>query len=156
MSIFEGLTLTRLDGSAMDPSELDGHAVLVVNVASQCGLTPQYLGLEALAAARRDDGLVVLGVPCNQFGGQEPGTAEEIATFCAMNYGITFPMLTKQDVNGADRSPLYQRLVGEGPDIQWNFEKFVLGRDGEVRERFSPTVVPDDPALISAIDAALG
>lgn len=153
------LTLTALDGSPL-ATDLSGKVVLFVNVASQCGLTPQYTGLQALAEEARDDGLVVVGVPCNQFAGQEPGTSEEIATFCAVTYGVDFPLLEKQDVNGPGRSPLYAWLIdsgaGGGTDIEWNFGKFLVGRDGEVLRRFSPTVTPEDAELRSAIAAALG
>ncbi|TNE87599.1 MAG: glutathione peroxidase [Deltaproteobacteria bacterium] len=152
------LALTALDGSPF-ATDLTGKVVLFVNVASRCGLTPQYNGLQALAEEKRDDGLVIVGVPCNQFGAQEPGSADEIATFCSVTYGVDFPLLEKQDVNGAGRSPLYQWLVGSeaggGKDIEWNFGKFLVGKDGAVLERFAPTVPPEDPSLRSAIDAAL-
>lgn len=155
MSIFSSLDLIALDGTPFDAHQLAGKAVLVVNVASRCGLTPQYTGLEALAAT---PDLVVLGVPCNQFGGQEPGSAEEIATFCSTTYGVTFPMLAKQDVNGDTRSALYERLVssdaGGGHDISWNFEKFLVGPQGDVLQRFAPTTAPDDSALVDAIRTA--
>lgn len=153
------LSLVRLDGTPFPSSELVGKAVLFVNVASKCGLTPQYEGLQALYTERKDQGLVIVGVPSNQFGSQEPGTKEEIATFCKLNYGVTFPILEKQDVNGPRRSPLYKWLVaseaGEGRDVGWNFEKFVVGRDGEVVERLSPKVTPNAPELLAAIDEAL-
>lgn len=147
--------LVALDGAALPQEALANKVVLFVNVASQCGLTPQYAGLQALADSRAEAGFLVVGVPCNQFGGQEPGTADEIASFCESMYGVTFPLLEKQDVNGPDRSPLYQVLVGEGPDIQWNFEKFLVGRDGAVVGRFSPMIRPDDADLAAAIEAAL-
>ncbi len=149
------LSLTKLDGSKMPAADLTGKTVLFVNVASACGYTKQYEGLQALYSARKDDGLVVVGVPCNQFGGQEPGSAEEIATFCKKNFGVTFPMLEKQDVNGAKRSPLYSSLVGSGGDISWNFEKFLVGPDGAVVGRFPSSVKPDSPKLAAAIDTAL-
>ena len=141
------LELTRLDGSAFPKSELADRAVLFVNVASRCGLTPQYTGLVELHG--KYDGLTVVGVPCNQFGAQEPGSPDEIATFCSVTYGVDFPLLEKQDVNGDTRSPLYRWLVdsepGQGKDIAWNFGKFLVGRDGEVRARFEPTSgTPDD------------
>jgi glutathione peroxidase-family protein len=152
------VTLTRLDGSAMAWSELEGRVVLFVNVASRCGLTPQYEELVQLDQALRPRGLTIVGVPCNQFLGQEPGTAEEIATFCATRYGADFPLLEKQDVNGAGRSPLYQWLIAHsgGADIGWNFEKVLVGRDGQVAGRFSPRTAPSAPELRAAIEAALG
>ncbi len=150
------LKLTRLDGSAFDTAEIQGKAVLFVNVASKCGLTPQYQLLQTLWESRRDRGFCVVGVPCNQFGGQEPGSAAEIAEFCSLNYGVTFPLLAKQDVNGDGRSPLFGWLVGDGSIIVWNFAKFLVGRDGEVIRRFSPDVSPDAPELLASIDAALG
>jgi len=134
-----------------------GRAALVVNVASRCGLTPQYAALERLHETRDD--LVVIGVPCNQFGGQEPGTAEEIEQFCSATYGVTFPMLAKTDVNGPDRAPLFEALTavadGEGAagDVQWNFEKWLLSPDGEPVARFRPRTEPDDPQVRAAIDA---
>ena len=153
------MTLTSLDGSPLDRSVVDGQVVLYVNVASECGLTPQYEGLQALYESRKDQGLVIVGVPCNQFGGQEPGGAEEIASFCTLNYGVSFPLLEKQEVNGDARSPLYHYLVGSeagaGKDIQWNFAKFVVGRAGQVLHRFGPTTTPDDAELLAALDQAL-
>jgi glutathione peroxidase len=133
----------------------------VVNVASKCGLTPQYGQLEELQQRYADRGLTVLGVPCNQFAGQEPGTAEEIATFCSTTYGVSFPLTEKVDVNGEDRHPLYEHLVdvadagGHTGDIRWNFEKFLVAPGGEVVARFEPTTTPDDPAVIGAIEAHL-
>ncbi len=151
--------LIQLDGKPLDQAALAGKAVLFVNVASKCGYTKQYAGLEKLYQGWKDKGLVIVGVPCNQFGGQEPGTAEEIASFCQINYGVTFPLLAKQEVNGAGRSPLYQSLVsspaGGGQDIKWNFEKFLVGKDGAVVARFPSAVAPEDPRLVSAIEAAL-
>jgi glutathione peroxidase len=138
-----------------------GKAALVVNVASRCGLTPQYSGLEALHEELAPRGLTVVGVPCNQFKGQEPGTAEEIAEFCSATYGVTFPLLAKVDVNGEDRAPLFEALTaapdaeGQAGDVQWNFEKWLLSADGEVVGRFRPLVEPDDPALREAVEAAL-
>ena len=153
------LPLTALDGKTLPAETLAGHVVLVVNVASQCGYTPQYKGLEALYEQYKDQGLVLVGVPCNQFGGQEPGTAEEIKNFCSLNYGVTFPLLSKAEVNGAGRSDLYKMLVnspaGGGTDIKWNFEKFLVGRDGKVKARFKSSVTPEDPALRQAIEAEL-
>lgn len=139
-----------------------GKVVLIVNVASKCGLTPQYTGLEALQKELSSQGFSVLGVPCNQFGGQEPGSAQDITTFCSTNYGVTFPMTEKIEVNGKGRHPLYDQLTvtkdaeGHSGDIRWNFEKFLVGKDGKVIARFSPMVAPDDQALRAAITAALG
>lgn len=147
--------LTTLDGTPLKPEVIDGKVVLFVNVASACGLTPQYSGLVELQKAYGDRGFVIVGVPCNQFGAQEPGSPEEIKDFTSSKYNVEFPLLEKQDVNGANRSPLYTFLVGEGPDIQWNFGKFVVSRDGSV-ERFEPTVTPNDPGLKAAIEKALG
>jgi glutathione peroxidase len=138
-----------------------GRTALVVNVASQCGLTPQYAGLEDLHRQLSDRAFTVVGFPCNQFGGQEPGTAEEIETFCSATYGVTFPMSAKIDVNGPDRDPVYDVLTatpddqGEGGDIQWNFEKFLVSPDGQVLRRFRPMVEPDAPELREAVEAAL-
>jgi glutathione peroxidase len=155
------IALTTLDGRPTTLGELADGAALVVNVASKCGLTPQYTALEQLAKDYGDRGLTVIGVPCNQFMGQEPGTAEEIQTFCSTNYGVTFPLLAKTDVNGADRHRLYAELTktpdanGEAGDIQWNFEKFLLEPGGEVVNRFRPRTVPDAPEVIDAIAAVL-
>ena len=138
-----------------------GKAALVVNVASRCGLTPQYAGLEQLHEELAGRGFTVVGVPCNQFKGQEPGSAEEIAEFCSATYGVTFPMLAKTDVNGDERAPLFQELVqapdadGAAGDVQWNFEKWLLSPDGEVVGRFRPLVDPADPALRAAVEAQL-
>ncbi len=158
-SALANITLRRLDGSALPSAELEGKVVLFVNVASRCGLTPQYAELEKLATSYKERGFLVVGAPCNQFLGQEPGTPEEIATFCKATYGVDFPILEKQDVNGAERSPLYQWLIGSavggGSDISWNFEKFLVGRDGAVRARFAPRVVPGAPEVLTAIEAAL-
>ncbi|MEX7473315.1 glutathione peroxidase [Mycobacterium adipatum] len=156
------IPLTTLDGTDTTLGELSSRATLVVNVASKCGLTPQYTALEKVAQAYADRGLTVVGVPCNQFMGQEPGTAEEIQNFCSTTYGVTFPLLAKTDVNGADRHPLYVELTkaadagGEAGDIQWNFEKFLLNADGEVVHRFRPRTEPDAPEVIAAIEAVLG
>jgi glutathione peroxidase len=156
------IPLTTLDGTNTTLGELSSRATLVVNVASKCGLTPQYTALEKVAQAYADRGLTVVGVPCNQFMGQEPGTAEEIQNFCSTTYGVTFPLLAKTDVNGADRHPLYVELTkaadagGEAGDIQWNFEKFLLNADGEVVHRFRPRTEPDAPEVIAAIEAVLG
>jgi glutathione peroxidase len=150
-----------LTGGPADLPQYAGKAVLVVNVASKCGLTPQYEGLQALADTYADRGLVVLGVPCNQFKGQEPGSADEIAEFCSTNYGVTFPLTEKVDVNGADRHPLYAALVGTPDadgytgDIRWNFEKFLVAPDGSVAARFKPQTVPQDASVVAAIEKAL-
>ncbi|WP_336205600.1 glutathione peroxidase [Nonomuraea sp. LPB2021202275-12-8] len=136
-------------------------AVLVVNVASRCGLTPQYGGLVKLQQEYGPRGFSVVGMPCNQFMGQEPGSAEEIQEFCSTTYGVDFPLLEKGEVNGPDRHPLYERLVetpdpdGEAGDVQWNFEKFLVDRDGAVVARFRPGTTPEDPALVSAIEKLL-
>ena len=149
------------DGAEHTLAEFGDKAVLIVNVASKCGLTPQYTALEQLAKDYGDRGLTVLGVPCNQFMGQEPGTAEEIQNFCSITYGVTFPLLAKVDVNGADRHPLYAELTkaadaeGEAGDVQWNFEKFLLAPGGEIVNRFRPRTEPDAPEVISAIEAVL-
>ena len=155
------IALTTLDGRTTTLAELADGAALVVNVASKCGLTPQYTALEQLAKGYGERGLTVIGVPCNQFMGQQPGTAEEIRTFCSTNYGVTFPLLAKADVNGDDRHPLYAELTktpddrGEAGDIQWNFEKFLLAPGGTVVNRFRPRTVPDAPEVIAAIEAVL-
>lgn len=162
MTSLHDFTLPALDGSDRSLSDFYGQVALVVNVASKCGLTPQYEGLQKLHESHGDKGLAVLGFPCNQFKGQEPGTEAEIAAFCSANYGVSFPMFAKLDVNGKKRHALYawltaQETAPEGPgDVQWNFGKFVVGKDGAVRARFEPTVAPDDPALVAAIEAALG
>ena len=153
--------LTGIGGHPIDPDVVGGKAVLVVNVASKCGLTPQYTGLEDLQRTYGDRGFTVLGVPCNQFGGQEPGTSEEIETFCSTTYGVTFPMFEKIDVNGDGRHPIYGELTevpdgeGEAGDIQWNFEKFLVSPDGESIRRFRPTVDPEAPEIVDAIESEL-
>jgi len=155
------IPLTTLDGKPTSLADYADRAVLLVNVASKCGLTPQYAALEQLARDYADRGLTVIGVPCNQFMGQEPGTPEEIATFCSTTYGVTFPMTAKMDVNGADRDPLYAQLTeavdpsGHTGDIRWNFEKFVLSPTGEVTARFAPKTAPDAPEVLAAIEAVL-
>jgi glutathione peroxidase len=155
------LDLTRLDGSPASLADFDGQALLVVNVASKCGFTPQYAGLEALYERYRHRGLTVLGFPSNQFGSQEPGTAEEIAEFCSLTYGVTFPMFAKTDVNGPDRHPLFERLTrtadadGKAGDVAWNFEKFLVSPAGEVVARFRTSVAPDDPAVLEAVESVL-
>lgn len=161
MSIYD-TSIAALDGTPEVLSGLDGKVTLIVNVASKCGLTPQYEQLEQLQKDYSDRDFTVLGVPCNQFMEQEPGTPEEIQTFCSTTYGVTFPLTEKVEVNGEDRHPLYDQLTqvadaeGRDGDIQWNFEKFLVGADGQVVARFAPTVVPDDPAVTSAIESALG
>jgi len=159
VSVLADLALVSLDGAPLPPDALGGRAVLFVNVASRCGFTPQYAGLQRLHADLAPRGLVVVGVPCNQFGAQEPGTPAEIASFCSLDWGVTFPLLAKQDVNGPDRSPLYARLVGSavggGTDVRWNFEKFVVDRAGHVVARFGSRTAPDDPALREALERAL-
>ncbi len=160
MAVFAS-DMSTLEGTPLDPEALSGKAVLVVNVASKCGLTPQYTGLEHLQERYAARGFTVLGVPCNQFAGQEPGSAEEIKTFCSTTYGVTFPLTEKVDVNGSDRHPLYQRLTatpdgeGEAGDIQWNFEKFLVGADGAVVARFRPQTEPESETVTEAIEGAL-
>ena len=159
MSAFHGLTLDALDGKELPLASFKGNVVLVVNVASKCGLTPQYAALENLYQNYRNQKFSVLGVPCNQFAGQEPGTGEEIQAFCSQNYGVSFPMCSKLDVNGPERHQLYRLLAGEGAefpgDITWNFEKFLVAQDGRVLARFSPRTAPDDATIIQAIEKAL-
>lgn len=160
MTVFD-VDINALSGSPAQLGQYRGRAMLVVNVASQCGLTPQYAGLQALAEAYADRGLVVLGVPCNQFGGQEPGSAAEIAEFCQVNYGVRFPLTEKVEVNGERRHPLYAQLVGvadaEGyaGDIRWNFEKFLITPDGTAAARFHPRTEPNAPELTTAIEKVL-
>jgi glutathione peroxidase len=158
MSIMDA-SIARLNGTPSTLGEITGgRPVLLVNVASQCGLTPQYAALEELHERYADRGFTVVGVPCNQFGGQEPGTPEEIAEFCSSTYGVTFPMTEKIEVNGDGRHEVYDELVqmadesGRTGDIQWNFEKFLLDRNGKVLARFSPSVVPDDPRVVEAVE----
>ncbi len=174
------IPLQRLNGGPVTLAEHAGQVMLIVNVASKCGLTPQYVGLEQMHVAHAERGLRVLGFPCNDFGGQEPGTPEEIESFCQANYGVSFPMYGKLTVNSAPRHALYEHLIAAQPtatpsgssvlhatlekhgllpkqatDVMWNFEKFLVGRDGQVLGRFAPDVAPNDPALVAAIDAAL-
>jgi glutathione peroxidase len=162
MSDLLDLPITTLDGEPSTLGELTGgRAALVVNVASKCGLTPQYGSLEALHEEYAGRGFTVVGVPCNQFGGQEPGTSEQIAEFCSATYGVTFPMTAKVEVNGPAAHPLYERLTatpdasGEAGAIQWNFEKFLLSPDGEVVGRFRPQTQPDAPEVRAAIESVL-
>jgi glutathione peroxidase len=158
MSLYE-IPLTTLDGT---PATLpQGKALLLVNVASKCGLTPQYSGLEELQKTYGDRDFSVLGFPCNQFLGQEPGTAEEIAEFCSATYGVSFPLFEKLEVNGDERHPLFAELTavpdaeGEAGDVQWNFEKWLVSPSGQVVGRFRPGIEPSDPALVAAIEAQL-
>jgi glutathione peroxidase len=152
------IPLNRIDGTPDSLASYRGNVLLLVNFASQCGLTPQYAGLESLYETYRARGLVVAGFPANEFGSQEPGTNGEIATFCETRFGVRFPMFEKIVVKGDQIHPLYARLIQTPPggDVQWNFEKFLIGRDGSILARFAPTVKPDDPGLIAAIETALG
>jgi glutathione peroxidase len=160
MDIFD-IPISDLEGSPSSLAPYRGKAILAVNVASRCGLTPQYEGLERLQKRYGDRGFTVLGFPCNQFMGQEPGTAEEIREFCSVTYGVSFPLLEKIEVNGDNRHPIYQELTsvadgeGDAGDIQWNFEKFLISPDGETVQRFRPGIEPEDPALVEAIEGAL-
>jgi len=155
------IDVKTLSGQDASLGDLAGTTVLVVNVASECGLTPQYEGLQRLHDRFAGRGFAVAGFPCNQFGEQEPGTPEEIGEFCSVNYGVSFPMFEKIEVNGPGRHPLYAELTavpdasGEAGDIQWNFEKFLIGPDGSVIARFRPMTEPEDPAIVSAIEANL-
>ncbi|MDX6263539.1 MAG: glutathione peroxidase [Kribbellaceae bacterium] len=160
MSLYD-IPLHTLSGTDTSLAEYKGKAVLVVNVASKCGLTPQYEGLENLQKRYADRGFTVLGAPCNQFGGQEPGTAEEIETFCSTTYGVTFPMLDKLEVNGDGRHALYSELTltpdaeGAAGDVQWNFEKFLITPDGTVAARFRPQTLPESDEVVAAIESQL-
>ncbi|GGO13327.1 glutathione peroxidase [Microbispora bryophytorum] len=161
MSVLD-IPVTTIDGEGTTLGDLlGGGAALVVNVASRCGLTPQYEGLVALQRAYADRGFTVVGVPCNQFMGQEPGSAEEIKEFCSTTYGVDFPLLDKTEVNGPGRHPLYAALTevpdteGEAGDIQWNFEKFLVAADGQVVARFRPRVVPEAPEIAEAIEKVI-
>ncbi len=153
-------TLTSIDGTPLPLADLTGRVVLVVNVASQCGFTPQYRGLEQLWRTYRERGLIIVGCPCDQFGHQEPGSEAEIAQFCSTRYDVSFPMTAKLEVNGDGAHPLWHWLRASAPGllgtegIKWNFTKFLIGRDGKVIERFAPTVTPDD--LAAPIERALG
>jgi glutathione peroxidase len=160
MALFDH-PIGRLDGTPSSLAEHEGKALLLVNVASRCGLTPQYAGLESLHERFAERGFSVIGFPCNQFMGQEPGTAEEIQSFCSTTYGVTFPLYEKIDVNGEDRHPVYVDLVdvpdadGHTGDIRWNFEKFLVSPGGEVFARFNPTVVPESDEIVTTIEAIL-
>ncbi|TKK78892.1 glutathione peroxidase [Herbidospora galbida] len=150
------IPVTTLDGRATTLGDLlQGRSALVVNVASKCGLTPQYTGLVRLQDTFAPRGFTVIGVPCNQFMGQEPGTADEIQEFCSVTYGVDFPLLEKADVNGDDRHPLYRALVGDGEDIKWNFEKFTVNAGGEVTARFAPQIEPESAEVVAAIEKNL-
>jgi glutathione peroxidase len=178
MSALRDIEFEKMDGSTGTLSDHTGDVVLVVNVASQCGLTPQYTALQQLYSAKRDEGFTILAFPANNFGGQEPGTDAEIAEFCSSQYEVTFPVMSKISVVGDDQHALYAALTEqaptadgkaemreslrghgltptEDPDVLWNFEKFLIGQDGSVIERFAPAVAPDDPVLVGAIEAAL-
>jgi glutathione peroxidase len=160
MALYD-IPINTLEGDPASLALYQGKALLLVNVASKCGLTPQYAGLERLHENYRDRGFTVLGFPCNQFMGQEPGTPEEIQLFCSTTYGVTFPLFEKIEVNGEGRHPLFAELTafpdteGEAGDVKWNFEKFLVSPAGEVVGRFRPQVEPDDPALILSIEANL-
>ena len=160
MSLYD-IPINRLDGTSSSLGDFAGQAVLVVNVASKCGLTPQYETLEKIHETYADRGFSVVGIPCNQFGAQEPGSAEEIQEFCSTTYGVTFPMMEKIDVNGDGQHPIYAELTavndseGAAGDIQWNFEKFLLSPSGEVVGRFRPMVDPAAPEIVEAIEANL-
>jgi len=154
-------TLNSIDGKPVPLSAYKGKVVLLVNVASKCGYTPQYSGLESLYEKYKDRGFVIVGVPANNFGGQEPGTNEEIKTFCTRNYNVTFPMMSKVSVKGDDKNALYAWLTdpsansGSGGDIKWNFTKFLVGKNGKVIARFEPNVTPDSQEITSAVEQAL-
>ncbi len=159
MTIYD-IPVKTLSGEESSLANFKDETILIVNVASKCGLTPQYEGLEALQKKYSARGFSVVGFPCNQFAGQEPGTAEEIQTFCSTTYGVTFPLFEKIDVNGENQSPVYAELeqvpdaTGYAGDIRWNFEKFLVAKDGSIT-RFAPQVTPEDPALVGAIEAAI-
>jgi len=178
MTALGDIEYRKMDGSSGSLSEYDGDVVLVVNVASKCGLTPQYTALQELYADKQDDGFTILAFPANNFGGQEPGTDDEIAEFCSSEYSVTFPVMSKISVVGDDQHPLYAELTQtmptadgkdamrealrghgmeptEDPDVLWNFEKFLIGKDGSVVARFAPAVTPDDPNLVATIDVEL-
>lgn len=148
-------TVNTLDGQPKRLGDYQGKVLLVVNVASECGYTPQYAGLQKLAEARKARGLVVLGFPCNQFGAQEPGSAAQIQSFCTKNYGVTFPLFEKVDVKGAKQAPVYAFLTAAHGEPKWNFHKYLVGKDGKVLQAFPSKVAPDSPELLAAIEAAL-
>lgn len=159
-SIYD-IEMARLDGTPEKLADFEGKVVLAVNVASRCGNTPQYAGLQSLYERYGDKGFTILGFPCNQFFGQEPGSAEQIQQFCSKNYGVTFPLFAKLDVKGPKQHELYARLSetpddsGKSGNVQWNFEKFLIGRDGRVVRRFRPKTQPDDPKVVAAIEGLL-
>ncbi|MGB9428579.1 MAG: glutathione peroxidase [Gammaproteobacteria bacterium] len=157
MSSFHDFRIKTIQGQDQSLKDFKGQAVLVVNVASECGLTPQYAGLEKLYREFKDRSFVVLGLPCNQFGQQEPGSEDQIKQFCSLNYDVSFPLTAKIEVNGAGAHPLYQWLKSEtgGADIQWNFEKFLIGKDGRIVKRYLPKTVPEDKQLRADVQAAL-
>jgi glutathione peroxidase len=154
MSLYD-ITLNTLEGKPQSLAAYKGKVVLAVNVASECGFTPQYAGLQKLYAEEKGRGLVILGFPCNQFGGQEPGTPVQIESFCQKNYGVTFPLFEKLDVKGAGQAPVYQFLSATFGEPAWNFHKYLVGKDGQVRQAFPSKVAPDSPELKAAIEAAL-
>ena len=149
------ITLNTLEGQPQSLAAYKGKVILAVNVASECGFTPQYAGLQKLYAEQKEHGLVVLGFPCNQFGGQEPGSAADIEAFCQKNYGVTFPLFEKLDVKGPGQAPLYQFLTAKFAEPAWNFHKYLIGKDGQVLQAFGSKVAPDSPELKAAIEAAL-
>ncbi|MBV9679524.1 MAG: glutathione peroxidase [Acidobacteriaceae bacterium] len=156
-SIYD-FTLNSIDSKPVPLSEYKGKVLMLVNVASRCGYTPQYTGLESLYEKYKGQGFVILGIPANNFAGQEPGTNAEIKTFCKSKYAVTFPMMSKISVAGADKTPLYQYLTSSGEtsgEIKWNFTKFLIGRDGQILARFEPAVTPEDPSLNAAVEKAL-
>jgi glutathione peroxidase len=158
MSGFYDFTVNTSKGEPKRLSDYRGQVLLVVNVASQCGLTPQYAGLQKLYEEYKDRGFVILGFPCNDFGGQEPGTMQEIEQFCSVNYGVTFPLFEKVRILGDGKHPLYQWLTTNAEpqgDVQWNFEKFLIGKNGSIAARFSPKVTPEDAELRQQIEKAL-
>jgi glutathione peroxidase len=154
-------TLNSIDGQPAPLVAYKGHVVMLVNVASRCGFTPQYTALESIYEKYKDRGFVIVGIPANNFGAQEPGTNQEIKTFCSSKYSVTFPMMAKVSVKGQDQTPLYQYLTDKaanpktGGDIQWNFTKFLVGPDGQIVARFEPKATPDSPEVIAAIEKAL-
>ncbi|HEY3645592.1 MAG TPA: glutathione peroxidase [Gammaproteobacteria bacterium] len=157
MSTLYDFSVKSIDGTPKSLKDYQGHPVLLVNVASECGLTPQYEGLEKLYKEFKDKGLVVMGLPCNQFGAQEPGSEAQIQQFCQVNYGVDFPLTSKIEVNGAGTHPLYAWLKSAtgGAEIQWNFEKFLIGKDGQIVKRYSPKTVPEDTGLRADIQASI-
>jgi glutathione peroxidase len=149
-------TLNNIDGKPVPLAEFKGKVVLIVNVASKCGFTPQYTGLETLYEKYKDQGFVIVGVPANNFGSQEPGTNDEIKTFCTRKYNVSFPMMSKLSVKGDDITPLYKYLTAtKGGDVKWNFTKFLIGKNGQIVERFESAVKPDAPELTAAVESAL-